>query len=271
MKIFGMMVVKNEVDIVAHTLNAAAQWCDAIYVLDNGSDDGTWEAVKRLADGNPAIVAHDQSFEPFAESIRARLFNNYREHAQRGDWWCRLDADEIYVQSPRTFLADVISHDVVWAIHLQYYFTDIDLSRYNSNPNLYDASVPLTERYRYYRAEASEARFFRHRRRLCWDTGAWPRHLGRVFPKRILLRHYKFRSPPQIRTRLATRSAIFDRGGWAGEHWRNTKVVIPGSNDLNYDAGDGTFRIDEKSLPRHMDPFWKAAAKSLMHGIGVWP
>ena len=80
---------------------------------------------------------------------------------------------------------------MVWAV--QYYFTDVDLTRYNKNPTLYDPAIPLTERYRYYRADVSEARFFRHRSRLRWDKGAWPRHLGRVYPKRILLRHYQFR------------------------------------------------------------------------------
>ena len=273
MKIFGLMAVKNEVDIVAHTLQAAAQWCDAIYVLDNGSDDGTWEVVTRLARCNSAIVAHGQTFDVFDDSIRARLFNAYRKHALDGDWWCRLDADEIYVQSPRTFLADVSSREVVWAIHLQYYFTDADLAQFNNNPELYDPSIPPTERYRYYRAEASEARFFRHRPRLHWDSGTWPRHLGRVYPKRILVRHYQFRNPSQIKARLATRLAVFDRGGKGFDHWRNTdwRLPIVNSSTLNYDSGDGTFFIDQKVLPRHRDPAWRVAYKAVMHGTRLWP
>jgi glycosyltransferase involved in cell wall biosynthesis len=273
MKIFGIMVLKNEGDIVAHTLQSAAQWCDAIYVLDNGSDDGTWDLVKQLAQYNPAVVPHEQSFEPFTEFIRARLFNAYRDRAQDGDWWCRLDADEIYVESPRTMLTDVTSHEVLWAIHLQYYFTDLDLDRYIRNPELYNPSLPPAERFHFYRAEASEARFFLHRRRLRWESGAWPRHLGRICPRRILVRHYKFRSPSQIRRRLATRSEIFARGGSAGAHWRNTdwRAMVPRSADLDYDNGEGRFRIDERIIPNHVDPFWRAAAKSFMHGTGLWP
>ena len=41
MKIFGIMLVKNEVDIVGHTLKEAQKWCDKIFILDNGSTDGT--------------------------------------------------------------------------------------------------------------------------------------------------------------------------------------------------------------------------------------
>jgi glycosyltransferase involved in cell wall biosynthesis len=273
MKIFGIMVVKNEADIITHTLRSAMEWCDAIYVLDNGSEDGTWEIVKQLAHSNPAIVAHERSSEPFTEFIRARLFNVYRQHAQDSDWWCRLDADEIYIQSPRAFLANVASHEVVWATQLQYYFTDVDLVRFNDDPKLYDPSIPLTHRYHYYQANWSEIRFFRHRRRLRWEHGAWPRHLGRVFPKRILLRHYQFRSPAQIQKRLATRSAVFDRGGWAGEHWRNTdwKSVICRSGTLEYDSDNGTFIVDEKVLPCHTDPPWGAAIKKVMHGTRLWP
>jgi glycosyltransferase involved in cell wall biosynthesis len=273
MKIFGIMAVKNEVDIIAHTLQAASEWCDAIYVVDNGSDDGTWELVKHLERRNSVIIAHGQSFEPYTEDIRAPLFKAYSDAAQTGDWWCKLDADELYVESPRRFLIDVRSYDVVWAILLQYYFTDLDLAKYNTNPELYGSAIPPTERYHYYRADYSEARLFRHRHGLRWDAGAWPRHLGRVYPRRILVRHYKFRSPEQIRKRLVTRSAVFARGGAGGDHWRNTnwRSVIAQSKDLDFDSGDGNFRIDEEMLPCHKDPFWRAAIKSLMHGAGLWP
>ena len=274
MKIYGMMVVKNEVDIISHTLQAASEWCDAIYVLDNGSDDGTWELVKYLEKCNSVIIAHGQNFEPFTEGIRARLFNTYRYAAQAGDWWCRLDADEMYVESPRRFLMNINSHDVVWAISIQYYFTDSDFDKYNTDPRLYGSNVPPRVRYRYYRADHSEIRFFRHRHGLRWDAaGAWPRHLGRVYPRRILVRHYKFRSPEQIRKRLETRSAVFARGGLAGDHWRNTnwRSVIAQSKDLDFDSGDGNFKVNEEMLPWHKDPLWRTAIKSLMHGTGLWP
>ena len=37
MKIFGLMVLKNEGDIVGQTLEAALAWCDRIAILDNRS------------------------------------------------------------------------------------------------------------------------------------------------------------------------------------------------------------------------------------------
>ena len=56
MKIFGLVVVKNEADIIYHTLKAASAWCDEIYVLDNGSADGTWQLIKQMAQENSLIV-----------------------------------------------------------------------------------------------------------------------------------------------------------------------------------------------------------------------
>jgi glycosyltransferase involved in cell wall biosynthesis len=49
MKIHGLSLVKNESDILQETIYAALDWCDYIYVPDNGSTDGTWELVKELA------------------------------------------------------------------------------------------------------------------------------------------------------------------------------------------------------------------------------
>jgi hypothetical protein len=273
MKIFGITAVKNEVDIITHTLRAAAEWCDAIYVLDNGSDDGTWELVKRMARENPAIVAHGRSSEPFTDFLRASLFNAYRDRARTGDWWCRLDADEIYVESPRAFLAKVASYDVVWAIHLQYYFTGNDLAQYEKNPQLYCDSMPPTERLRYYMANASEPRFFRHRTKLRWEVGAWPAHCGTVCPKRILVRHYQFRSPTQMQTRVGTRAVVAQRGGQQFPHWveMDWRSLVCEAVNLHYDSGDGQFVINENALPAHRDPLWRATIKSFMHGTGIWP
>ena len=50
MRIFGIMLVKDEGDVVGATIEAAQRWCDAIYVFDDGSQDSTWEQVLRAAE-----------------------------------------------------------------------------------------------------------------------------------------------------------------------------------------------------------------------------
>jgi hypothetical protein len=34
--------------------------------------------------------------------MRLELLNQYRASASDGDWWCILDADEIYIDDPRS-------------------------------------------------------------------------------------------------------------------------------------------------------------------------
>lgn len=41
MKIYSLLLVKNEADIIASILKAAAQWSDKVIVMDNGSTDET--------------------------------------------------------------------------------------------------------------------------------------------------------------------------------------------------------------------------------------
>lgn len=151
MKIHGICLVKNEVDVVRQSLTTAAQWCDFIYVFDNGSTDGTWEKVLSLADSYPQIIPYKQDDKPFDDGLRGEPFNHYRRNSVRGDWWCRVDADELYIDDPRTFLAALPArYQAVWAASFQYYFTDQDVLLYNQNPALYGDDVPVEEKCRYY-------------------------------------------------------------------------------------------------------------------------
>lgn len=47
-KIISILVVKNEVDIVGDVIKEASKWSDKIIVLDNHSNDGTWELINSL-------------------------------------------------------------------------------------------------------------------------------------------------------------------------------------------------------------------------------
>src|SRR5687768_2343461 len=105
MRIYGLCVVKNECDIIEQALRAASVWCDAIYVLDNGSTDGTWERVQDLARDLPKVIPFLKDSRPFDDGIRNVIFRQYRSRAKADDWWCILDADEFYIDDPREFLA----------------------------------------------------------------------------------------------------------------------------------------------------------------------
>jgi glycosyltransferase involved in cell wall biosynthesis len=228
--IHGLCVVKNEADIIAQTLRAATGWCDRIYVLDNGSRDGTWETVQALAEDLPSIRPYRQDPRPFEDSIRGDILRAHLNLANIRDWWCILDADEFYIDDPRVFLARVPRrYNGVWMQRYEYLFTDADLAAYEQHPELYADTVPIEDRLRYYVVgEYSELRFFRHSRKLMDVPG---QALYPIYPRRIRLKHFAYRSPAQIQRRLETRLEPMQRGIFPHEkraNWLPGGTVVLG-------------------------------------------
>lgn len=280
MKIHALCIVKNEADILRETLTSALQWCDHVYVFDNGSDDGTWELVHALAEHHPQIVPYKQDDVPFRDGLRADIFNAFRSGARPQDWWCLLDADEFFIDDPKNFLAKIPDRfRTVWTASLNYYFTDQDLMRYQQNPSEY-LKIPVKQRLHYYLNHWSVLRFFRHRDDLVWtrDHGMFPKYVeeARAYPVRILSKHYEYRSPEQIERRLLTRHPAIVAGkfqheavaNWAqvvaaipltharfagahpqfaGSHWEERVVA---ASSLDYDAFDGRYVLNEGLMPR---------------------
>ena len=82
-------------------------WCDSISVLDTGSPDGTWEKVRTLAGELPQVIPFMQDPRPFDDSIRGVILRHHLGRANPNDWWCILDADEFYIDDPRSFLSRI--------------------------------------------------------------------------------------------------------------------------------------------------------------------
>lgn len=275
MAIHSICLVRDEVDIIERTLRHAATWSNRIYVHDNGSTDGTWEAVLRLAHELPQVVPFRQDSRPFDDALRIEAFARFSSAATEGDWWCRLDADELYIDDPRRFLDRIAPcFDTVWSASFQYYLTDLDVARYAEDPSRYADDVPLESRCRFYLNNWSEVRFFRQHRSLRWERGPLPAPLRRSYGRRIRLKHYQYRSPQQAEKRFAVRAAAMQRrvfahelradwagsilapadqraddGTWAPRRW--TERVLPAAS-LVVDDG-AHYEIDESLLPPIFD------------------
>ncbi|CAN5248568.1 hypothetical protein BH24GEM2_BH24GEM2_01720 [soil metagenome] len=266
-------VARDEADVLSHAFDSALRWANSIYVLDNGSTDGTWELVNDYAARYEQVVVVGRVTGPFSGSLRSDVVNSVLHDARKGDWWCRLDADELYVDDPRDFLGSMKPWEkTVWAASIQYYFTDVDLAAYERDPAEY-VERWKPELLRFYRANWSEPRFVRHVPQAKW-AGEWPEDFRRMRAsrRRIRLRHYQYRSPPQIQHRLALRISHPTRfphertGGWLSwtgleynqlafsavaqsdpSDWRSRVLRAQG---LDYDDGSGSYRVDWGSLPR---------------------
>jgi len=283
-RIHGLCVVKNELDVIEQSLQAAAKWCDRIYVLDNGSTDGTWEKVLQLADKLPAVIPYKQDVRPFSDSIRRQILRHYHSEGRSGDWWCVLDADEFCIDDPRQFLRSVPRrYKIVWMEGYNYLFTDKDLAACQVDPNAYNL-IPIQRRLRYFRpSEYSEPRFFRH----SLGLRGLPSHDDyAVYPCRIRIKHFAYRSPGQIQLRIETRREAMMRGEFLHEkrgNWVPGGVIIPGpaepddmpqswkervvpSAECHYDAGDlGTCNWTPPPLPA-----WPVRVGSRVRSIARW-
>ena len=280
MKIHGLCLVKNEVDVLQETLLSALHWCDHIYVFDNGSNDGTWELVNELAKQHVQIVPYKQDDVLYSNGLRADIFHRFRSNVSSQDWWCALDADEFYIDDPRIFLAKIPERfQTVWSASLNYYFTDHDAASYQRDPAKF-LKTSVQERLRYYLNNWGELRFFRHRNDIAWSRaqGGFPPAMfpAAAYPVRIWLKHYQYRSPEQITKRLRTRRAAMEAstGFWhevtpnwrteiatkrdapldftnarpefAGTRWEDR--VVPAAS-LEYDAFDRRYVINESLMP----------------------
>jgi Glycosyl transferase family 2 len=273
MRIFATCIVKNEADMIAETLAAAARWCHRIFVHDTGSTDGTWELVCAAASQFPAVVPALREDVPFDDRLRGKTFELYRAEAKRGDWWGVLDADEIYIDDPGVLLAAIPrKYGVVWSSCYEFMFTERDRDEYLRSPDEF-LRRPVEMRLRYYANTWSEARFWRYRRRQEWRGSPLP--AGPPSPVRIRYKHYQYRSPEQIQHRLDTRWDAVQSGQFQHErreHWapssrRAAELLAQGYEgppsweervadvpDLHYDAGDGRYVADEESLPLVAQP-----------------
>src|SRR3954471_17952615 len=150
MKIFSICCVRDENDIVEETLASALAWNDRIFVFDNGSVDGTWDTIQAVARHNSKIEVVGRDSRTFTDELRGLIFESCKGLASPGDWWCRLDSDEIYIDDPRCFLRSIpAKYGFVFSASFDFYFTDIDLRTYEADPSQWLAR-PVQERLKYY-------------------------------------------------------------------------------------------------------------------------
>src|SRR5271170_3388489 len=96
MRFHGLMLLRDEGDIIEQSLNHLLSWIDGLYILDMGSVDGTWEIVQEYARRDKRVVPFFSKPIIFDDNLRSMLFAEYRRRFEPGDWVLRTDTDEIY-------------------------------------------------------------------------------------------------------------------------------------------------------------------------------
>lgn len=274
MRIYGAMLVKDEADILKVCIEDALRWVDGLFILDNGSTDGSWDILQSLK--SDVVVPWKQDFSPYRRSMRADIFNEFRSISKDGDWWFVADADEFFVDNPKDFLAKVPkSYHVVFKKSVDYFLTEEDVAEYGFTGDFSRDK----DHIRYIEPNCwAEIRFFRYRRRLNWDPVRKPQeqkpdHIGLWYPEPIIARHYQYRSPAQMQARLDVRNKIpRDKAGRPFRHVTQKKwtELLRKRADLVEDRGYAQYA----ALPLRRDIMERPMtrlAKRLLHGTGILP
>lgn len=270
MKIFAMCVVKNEADIIHHSINEAATWADKVIVYDNGSTDGTWQKVNNMKSSK--IIAFKQDHKPYSDGLRADIFNAFKHELKEDDWWVIQDGDEIYDQSPRKF----IENQSGYFHHINGKKIDFcfDLEQLDKLSFTEDFSKDIVLFTHYTPAAWSEPRAIRHRSKLVWEEKKiWPAHMGLVCENAINIRHYPLRSANQIKTRWNTRKDVKKRGGqlfnhWEKEDWRDyysRKAKDLKKVDYDIDTFEKVNFVND-----YRQGFFRKFSKTMLHRIGIF-
>lgn len=243
MNIYAIMLVKNEADIVGKVITEAEKWATKIFILDNGSTDGTWEIIQSLK--NDIVTPWKQYFGDYHDGLRADVFNEFKSISKPGDWWCfKLDADEIYAEDPREFLKKIPKNcHLVAKQSLDYVITTEDAAVHEADfTGDFEHDVQFLK---YFKNPCySEPRFFRYRKGLKWiktPYAHWPQKIGVLADENILCRHYQCRSPKQMQARIDLRNNTWVKK--SGIVWKTKKEtdwheLLKPKSELYYDDGN---------------------------------
>ncbi|MBA5599881.1 glycosyltransferase family 2 protein [Pectobacterium aroidearum] len=258
MKIFAICIVRDEVDVLEKTIISALKWADKVIIADHNSCDGTWELIDEELRHFEGVEVYGKIYEKFNDGLRSKIYNKYRHLAELGDWWCRLDSDEFYIDNPKEFLSKVgEKYNVIRGAKFQYYFTEKDFENYTKYPKNY-LNGNSVDNLKYYVCNESETRFVRHlnqdwKEGNLWPNSVWP-HL--IYPEHIRLKHFQYRYPEQIQHRIDLRTAIrkesdlFNhevRGDW-NKRISNSGKIDQSSNVIQFEQTWKERIIESKNL-----------------------
>lgn len=243
MKLYGLMLARNEGDIIGDVLRFLQRLgiYEKIFFYDLGSNDDTLQRARQFEGMLFELRTID---EPFSHALRKRLIMQHSACCRTGDWFAIVDCDEFYFGDPLECIAAAEKEGAcrVMTYQAEFQFTTEDLRGYPTE----DRSLPIFERRKYYLISWSEPRFFR----FSPDPGLFEEILSippesdeRTASQRLLNRHYQYRSPEQIQLRLQTRLENRARGGydWPYLYSADWKEYVVKSSLLH--RFDGTLRF----------------------------
>jgi glycosyltransferase involved in cell wall biosynthesis len=106
-------IVNNEISFIKDVVEYHLTWADAMFILDTGSTDGTWEMLQSMAETNKNLhieqyhtkfipqyqLQWHEMAAPFPEVDVRNFAISRAEELLHPDWLIQLDGDEVFLDS----------------------------------------------------------------------------------------------------------------------------------------------------------------------------
>lgn len=243
-KIYGILMIKDEEDILEGHLNNVVRWCSDIYVLIGTENKDALEKELDILNKFSQIkyIEYDKNLPPINDSSRQFILDKIRQDNGYDNWVAILHADERHLSDPTSFLSSIEDGNFkrVVAPLVPYFLHSGDKPKWGKIKHL-----PLEERVTHYMWPGTpEARFFFDKRGYDYNTGLHGKTTPRpkideedIWTMQLCLKQYNYRSPEQALERAKGRSD----SGWQSNHYKHIldgHIFIDDLNVPGYDLYD---------------------------------
>jgi len=221
--LIGLMMIKDEEDMLAESLANHSSFCDAILILD-GTQGDSQQISQRICRSFSKVVGYwrDQDTgyaQPLRDGARRFLLEQARARWGRRHWYAVLHGDELWATDPKPFL-EVRSWLRTLGYQVQVYHFFPHTSQSDDWHFVSGESSIEAQATHYMLPYISEERLF-------FDAGFRNyrvTHHSRVIPKgsqsqptQIVIKQFNYRSPYQAHKRYITRKD----SAWQINHYQH--------------------------------------------------
>jgi hypothetical protein len=210
----GLLLTKNEADILEESLEFNKRYFDKIYVLD-GSNDSSVDILSKYEKEGLCKVWRAEEIYPGGVNDCCREFLMQQAQKDYGyeGWFTILCGDEIYHDSPLKIVLQAERKKCEFTVWqpMNFFLHTEDFGK------KWPPNTLWQDKIRWYTPGVLEGRQFKNLPHLYWTkNGKWIKTIGntalpnglrwyKVYSKYAIYKHYNFRTPDQIRKRAQER------------------------------------------------------------------
>jgi hypothetical protein len=209
--IVGLMLIKDEQDVLEETLSNHLKFCDMIFVLDGtiGTDRDISYSICR--DKVYGYWTDEEVGRTIRDGSRQFLLDKARDVVGSNNWYVVLHGDEIWGSDPRPLMMD--EHEIAYAVKFYHFFPHIsqrscwEFGKKSIEKCCEWYMVPPTPEVRIFFDAGLNYDYSKHSRTV-------PIGL-RVEQSDLIVKSYNYRSPEQAHRRAVDRKIT----GWQTNHY----------------------------------------------------